>query len=301
MANLENISHKYIEVNGIKMHYVEQGEGELMLLLHGFPEFWYSWRNQIPELAKNYHVVAPDLRGYNETDKPKEVSAYKLETLTKDVLELIDKLGYEKAIVVAHDWGGAIGYELGMQHPDKVEKLVIINSPHPSIMKKNLTGNFQQFKRSWYMFFFQIPFLPEFFMRSNLKLNFKKTFRGWAFNKSNFTDQDIDEYVKAFEKKGALTGAINWYRAALRSWNNLKKPKNPISVPTLIIWGEDDKALGKELTFNMDKYFSAPYKVKYLSKCSHWVQNEYPDKVNQMLLDFASENTSTVDQTLQMD
>ncbi|MEX2590355.1 MAG: alpha/beta hydrolase, partial [Chitinophagales bacterium] len=272
-------THKYIKVNGINMHYVEQGEGSLLLLLHGFPEFWYSWRHQIPELAKHFHVVAPDLRGYNETDKPKSVSAYSIPEVTKDILELIENLGYEKAIVVAHDWGGAIGYELGMQHPEKLEKLVILNSPHPSIMKKHLTGNFSQLRRSWYMFFFQIPLLPEFFMRSNLRKNFKKTFRGWAVNKANFPDAVIEEYVKAFEKKGALTAAINWYRAALRSWKQPKSAKKPVSVPTLIIWGEDDKALGKELTYNMDKYFSAPYKVKYLSNCSHWVQNEYPDKV----------------------
>lgn len=283
----ETLQHKFTDVNGIRLHYVEQGKGELVILLHGWPEFWYCWRKQIPELAKHFHVVAPDLRGFNESDKPANVSAYKIETVTKDIVELIEKTGHKKATVIAHDWGGSVGYELGMNYPEKLNKLIILNSPHPSVMKKHLMTNPKQRKRSSYMFFFQIPLLPELFMKLTLQKTFTKSFRGWAYNKEQFPDEVIAEYVKAFRKKGAIRGGLNWYRAAFRSWKKEnKKEKKPVSVPTLIIWGENDKALGKELIYDMDKYFSAPFEVKYISKCSHWVQNEYPELVNKYILEF---------------
>lgn len=283
----EELQHKFTEVNGIRMHYVEQGKGDLVILLHGWPEFWFSWRKQIPELAKRFHVVAPDLRGFNETDKPTSVSQYKLEIVTKDIVDLIEKTGHEKATVIAHDWGGAVGYELGMNYPEKLNKLIIMNSPHPSVMKKNLMKNPKQRRKSWYMFFFQLPLLPELFIGFDLRTMFKKSFRGWAYNKENFPNEVIEEYVKAYSKKGAMRGGINWYRAAFRSWKeDNKKIKPPVSVPTLIIWGENDKALGKELTYDLDKYFFAPFEVKYIEKCSHWVQNEYPELVNKYILEF---------------
>ena len=139
------------------------------------------------------------------------------------------------------------------------------------------------------MFFFQIPLLPEFFLKLDLRGMFKKSFRGWAYNKAQFPDEVIEEYVKAYSKKGAMRGGINWYRAAFRSWkDDNKKEKKPVAVPTLIIWGENDKALGKELTYGMEKYFSAPFEIKYINNCSHWVQNEYPEIVNKHILDFLS-------------
>lgn len=288
MQDVENIdfAHRYVKVNGINMHYVEQGSGELVVLLHGFPEFWYSWRNQIPELAKHYHVVAPDMRGYNETDKPRGKKNYALATLTNDIVELIKSTGKTKATVVAHDWGGAIGWELGIHHPELLDKLIILNSPHPSVMKKALLTNPKQRKRSWYMFAFQVPVLPELFLSLGLRKFFKDSFQGWAYNKEAFSDADIDEYVKAFRKKGAIHGGVNYYRAIIGDGAKDKTKRPPVSVPTLIIWGENDKALGKELTYDLDKYFTAPYRVEYLSKCSHWVQHEYPDKVNSLILDF---------------
>ena len=173
----EGLNHHITHVNGINIHYVESGEGNLIILLHGFPEFWYCWRNQIPELSKQYHVVAPDLRGYNDSQKPRKVKDYDLEIVTKDVVDLIAKAGHEKAIVIAHDWGGAIGYELGMNYPEKLRKLVILNSPHPSIMKKHLMTDRKQRRRSWYMFFFQIPWLPELLMKLQLRTYFLKALR----------------------------------------------------------------------------------------------------------------------------
>ena len=281
----ETLQHKFANVNGIRLHYVEQGKGELVILLHGWPEFWYCWRKQIPELAKHFHVVAPDLRGYNESDKPKGVAAYSIENVTKDVTELIKVLGYQKATIISHDWGGAVGWQLGMEHPEVVNKLIIMNSPHPSIMRKHLAENPMQKKRSAYMLFFQIPFLPELFLRLTLKKTLTESFRGWAHNKNAFTDEDIAQYVEAMKKPDALTSSLNWYRAAYRG-RGKGGSKKTVSVPTLIIWGENDKALGKELTYDMDKYFNAPFVIKYISKCSHWVQNEYPELVNKYILDF---------------
>ncbi len=281
----KTLEHKFTNVNGIRLHYVEQGKGELVILLHGWPEFWYCWRKQIPELSKHFHVVAPDLRGYNESDKPKGVDAYSIEKVTKDITELIKFLGYTKATIISHDWGGAVGWQLGMEHPEVVNKLIIMNSPHPSIMRKHLAENPKQKKRSWYMGFFQIPFLPEFLLGLDLKKFLTSTLRGLARNKNAFTDEDIMQYVEAMKKPGALTSSINWYRAAFRG-RGKSGSKKPVSVSTLIIWGENDKALGKELTYDMDKYFSSPFEIKYIPNCSHWVQNEYPELVNKYILDF---------------
>ena len=155
----------YIHANGIKLHYIEQGKGELVVLLHGFPEFWYGWRNQIPVLAKQYRVVAPDMRGYNLSDKPENVSDYKIETLAKDIAELIKALGEERAIVVGHDWGAAVAWAVAALHPEVVKKLAILNVPHPNEMKRAFEGfNLAQWMKSWYIFFFQLPFIPELFV-----------------------------------------------------------------------------------------------------------------------------------------
>ena len=172
----------FIETNGIKLHYVSQGKGKLMLMLHGFPEFWYSWRHQIPEFADNYRVVAVDLRGYNNSDKPQELEAYKMSELIADVRGVIDGLGYNDCVLVAHDWGGAIAWSFADAYPKMVEKLIVLNIPHPAKFVEGLKTP-QQLLKSWYVFAFQIPWLPEFLFQLNDYQAIKNAFSGMAINK----------------------------------------------------------------------------------------------------------------------
>lgn len=282
-------NHDYKTVNNIKLHYVFDGEGPLVILLHGFPEFWYSWRKQIPELAKQYKVVAPDLRGYGDSDKPRGVKNYDTAIIAKDIRDLILALDHPKAHIVAHDWGGGVAYTFAQLYPEHLDKLIVLNCPLPAILIQQFKSNFKQLKRSWYMFFFQIPYLPEWNIKRNLTVFFKRALRGWAHNKEAFTNDDILHYVKAFEKPYALTAAINYYRASFRSIFKRNQQKlKLIEADTLMIWGEDDQALGIELTYGMEKYFKNHFEIKYISDCSHWVQHEYPDLVNSYILEFLS-------------
>lgn len=284
---MENLQHSFATVNGIKLHYVTAGKGPLAIMLHGFPEFWYGWKNQIPVLSKHFKVVAPDLRGYNESDKPKGVMNYSSKIIAQDVKELIQSFNVPKAHIIAHDWGGGIAWTLAQHFPESVDKLIVLNCPLPQILLKNFFTNLSQLKKSWYMFFFQLPGIPERYIGKDLRTFFYRGLRGWAHNKNAFTKDDIEEYVKAFQKPGALTGAVNYYRAAFRGAINSENRKIiPIQSDTLVIWGEDDKALGKELTYGMEKHFKNKFEIKYINNCSHWVQHEYPEVVNQYILDF---------------
>ena len=291
MLNQKNIAHKYAQVNGIRMHYVEAGTGPLLILLHGFPEFWYSWRHQIPTLSEKFRVVAPDMRGYNKTEKPKAVSSYRTENLATDISELIIALGEENAVIVGHDWGGAVAYQFAADYPEMTRKLVVLNCPHPVVMSKHFRSNFKQLRRSWYMFYFQLPWLPEFLMVRNLQLILAKTFRGWAYRKNAFTDEDLAKYNEVFSKPGQAKAAMNYYRAAFRDFFSGSHKRFPkINAPTLVIWGENDRALGKELTFGMKKHFSTDFRIKYIADCSHWVQHDHPELVGKNIFNFATNN-----------
>ncbi len=286
MQNL-SVKHETVHVNGIKLHVAKQGSGKkLVILLHGWPEFWYTWRYQIPVLAEQFTVFAPDLRGFNLSDKPHGVQNYKTDIVATDIAELIKQSGFKKAYIVGHDWGGAVAWTFAAMFPELIEKLVVCNCPHPKIMLKKLTSSPAQLLKSWYMFMHQIPLLPEMIYQFTLPLFFKQFVRGWMYNKQNFTDEDLQEFVNAYKQEGALTGSINYYRAMLQTKPNLQVFKNGIQSPTLLIWGEGDKALGKELTYGTEEYVHADYNVKYLPKCSHWTQNDCPIEVNELLLDF---------------
>jgi epoxide hydrolase 4 len=280
--------HEYLTSNGIKLHYVTQGEGELMLMLHGFPEFWYSWRYLIPEFAKNYKVVALDLRGYNDSDKPQKKSAYVMDEFIKDIDGVIRGLGYDKCILVAHDWGGAIAWSFAYKYPDMLSKLIILNLPHPAKFTAGLR-TIQQLKRSWYIFFFQLPFLPELFIKSQNYQFIETAIKGMAVDKSAFTQANIDAYKDAASKPGALTAMVNYYR-------NIFQPLSPnrkwglLQVPTLMIWGENDTALGKELTYGTEAYVQ-DLQIHYIPNCSHWIQQEQPALVNQYMRDFLGKST----------
>ena len=275
--------HAYITTNGVKLHYVTQGEGDLMLMLHGFPEFWYSWRHQIPEFAKNYKVVALDLRGYNDSDKPADKSAYVMDEFIRDVEGVIKGLGYDKCILVGHDWGGAIAWNFAYAHPEMVERLIILNLPHPAKFAEGMR-NPQQLLRSSYMFFFQIPWLPEFLIQSSDYQPIETAIKGMAVNKSAFSKEDLEAYKDAAAKRGAMTATLNYYRNIFQQ-RMTSQDWSVLSVPTLMIWGEKDTALGKELTYGTEAYVR-DFQIKYIPDCSHWVQQEQPQLVNQYMREF---------------
>ena len=285
--NVDSLTHGSAYVNGVRLHYVTQGEGKLVILLHGFPEFWYSWRHQIPALARHFKVVAPDMRGYNESEKPVGVANYHIDRLTADVMSLIRAFGEERAIIIGHDWGGGVAWAFGANYSQATERLVVLNCPHPAAFQKQLKANRSQLRRSWYIFYFQIPWLPELGLRLFRGRLVEQAFRGMAIRKEAFPAAELHKYAEALAKPGAARAAINYYRAAFR--HRLKNGElefAQISSPTLLIWGEDDSALGKELTYDMDEYFTGSFEIKYIPQCSHWVQQEQPELVNQHLLEF---------------
>jgi pimeloyl-ACP methyl ester carboxylesterase len=277
----------FIQANGIKLHYVEEGEGELVILLHGFPEFWLGWRKQIPVLSKYYRVVAPDMRGYNLSEKPGKVSDYMLSHLAKDIAELIRALGEDKAIVVGHDWGAAVAWAVASLYPEVVKKLAILNVPHPKEMEKAFREfNWAQWKKSWYMFFFQLPFIPE--MVVGTENFFRNAFKSMSTVEDTFNEEDVGKYVEAYNQPGARKGAIAYYRAIipelLASKRDLHYQK--IKAPVLMLWGEKDVALGKELTYNTAEHCDSTFEILYDPTSGHFVQRDNPDWVNENLLKF---------------
>jgi pimeloyl-ACP methyl ester carboxylesterase len=280
---METWQHDYINTNGVNLHYVTQGSGPLMLMLHGFPEFWYSWRYQIPEFALRFKVVAPDLRGYNDSDKPASQSAYVINELVRDVEGIIRGLGYDKCVLVGHDWGGAIAWSFAYANPAMVERLIIMNCPHPAQFSQGLR-TVQQLLRSWYMFFFQLPVIPELFVQAQDYQFIENAFTGMAVNKSAFSKEDIDAYKDAAAKRGAIKATVNYYRNIF-SPQMFNQNWSILEVPTLMIWGEEDTALGKELTYGTEAYVK-DFQIKYIPNCSHWVQQEQPQLVNQYIREF---------------
>ncbi|MBI3270160.1 MAG: alpha/beta hydrolase [Planctomycetes bacterium] len=285
---MDDLEHRYAQVNGIRMHYVTAGRGPLLLFLHGFPEFWYSWRHQLAAFREDFTVVAPDLRGYNLTDKPP--SGYEVESLVADMVDLIRVLGHERAIVAAHDWGGAVAWGLAIARPERVDRLIAMNIPHPALMLRALRTNPRQMLRSWYMGFFQLPAIPEGFIRARNYALIEWMFRGMEVRKGSFTDADIRLYKEAIARPGALTAAINYYRAIRRSQGArlFRGTGMRVRVPTLLIWGEADEALGVELTYGTEE-FVPNLQLRYIPRCSHWVQQEQPELVNRYMREFLAD------------
>jgi pimeloyl-ACP methyl ester carboxylesterase len=285
----------YVETNGIKLHVVMAGpkDGQPVFLLHGFPEFWYGWRKQIEPLAKaGYRVIVPDQRGYNLSDKPKGVKAYSLDKLVADILGLIDALGYKKVNLIGHDWGAVVAWAFAIWHPERLYKLGILNVPHPAVMMNFLRrGDPEQLRRSWYVFAFQIPWLPEYFLRKNDWRNAVRVLRG-SGKIHTFTNEDITEYKKAWSQPGAMTAMLNWYRAIGRH-----RPKMPdgsrVKVPTLMMWGMQDIALSHRMARpSMD--YCEDGKLVFFEDATHWVQHDAAEDVTTCLLDFLRSKTSTI-------
>jgi epoxide hydrolase 4 len=276
----------YADLGDARLHYVEAGDGPLVVLLHGFPEFWFSWRFQIPALAAaGFRVVAPDMRGYNLSSRPSSVAAYDVERVAADVRDLIRERGSERALLAGHDWGGAVAWATAMNHPGVVDRLAILNVPHPRRMLHGLRRP-RQLARSWYVLFFQLPWLPERLMRVGGWRAWRRLFENEA-RPGAFTPQDMERYVEAWSQPGAPTAMTNYYRAALRQRPRRAKARiRPVEAPTLVIWGERDRHLGAELAEPGRADVPNLERVVRLPDASHWVHQDEPERVSQLLVDF---------------
>jgi pimeloyl-ACP methyl ester carboxylesterase len=278
-----------IQANGLDFACDEAGSGDdIALCLHGFPESRFSWRHQLPVLAKaGWHAVAPDLRGYGETTRPVGREAYRLRHLVDDAAALFDAFGARRRLLVAHDWGAVIAWQFAIARTRPLDGLVIMNVPHPSVMRAVMRRSLAQLRRSWYVFFFQLPVLPEAVLGARGARAVGEAFVGMAVDKSRFPDDVLEHYRANARRPGALTAMINYYRANfLLLGQNAPAPR--IDVPTLMIWGEEDTALGLELTEGYAPYV-ADFTLARLAGVSHWVQQEAPDRVNQQLLGWLAE------------
>jgi len=281
-----------IETNNIRLHVLTDGpeNGSSVVLLHGFPEFHYGWRKQVPALVEaGFRVIVPDQRGYNLSDKPGKVSAYDVDILAKDIVGLFDHFGIKKANLVGHDWGAVVAWTVALNYAERLEKLIILNVPHPDVMVDFILNNKAQRKKSWYVFFFQIPFLAEWTLGRNNFHNLARMLVG-SGRKSTFTADDLAEYKKAWSQPGALTGMLNWYRAIVR--RSLKYvlqrrniPARRVKVPTLMLWGKRDAALSHEMVEPSIKLCESGQAVLY-EKATHWVQHDEADEVNKRLIGF---------------
>jgi len=292
LAKLAGLDESFIETNGIRLHAVSAGpqEGDVVILLHGFPDFWRGWINQIVPLAQaGFRVVVPDQRGYNLSDKPKGVRAYDLDALAGDVLGIIRSTGRSKAHLVGHNWGAAVAWHTAIQYPEMIDKLVILNVPHPDIMQQTLMGSFSQLRKSWYMFYFQIPWLPETSISWNNFANGVSALQ-YSGKATTFSDVDIAAYRAAWSQPGAMTGMINWYRAVFRrslgsGLNAQRLQPRPVPVPTLVLWGKDDIALSLEMA-QPSLELCAEGKLVIFDDASHWVQRDCAAQVNQEIITF---------------
>jgi epoxide hydrolase 4 len=293
-----DIRHGYADLPGARLHYVEAGEGPPVVLLHGFPEFWYGWRFQIPVLARaGFRVIAPDLRGCN-LSRPIDaarargrtaISSYAPAKVAIDIRDLIGERGIQRAGLAGHDWGAAIAWLTAINHPEAVERLAILDVPHPRRMLQGLRTP-RQLARSWYMFFFQLPWLPERLLRAGNWRAFRRAFEREA-RPGAFTPEDVARYVEAWSQPGALTAMLGYYRASMRRPRMRRPPVeaaplHPVQAPTLIIWGERDRYLGAELADPDPADVPRLERVVILPGVSHWVQHDAPERVSQLLIEF---------------
>jgi epoxide hydrolase 4 len=281
-----DLTYTYYDVNGVNLHVGHAGKQhrKILLFLHGFPEYSYGWKNQIPFFVeKGYHVVVPDQRGYNLSSKPQGIAAYKLEILMRDIVELIKSITSEKIIIIGHDWGGAVSWALALHHPELIAQLIILNMPHPQVMRETLKTNPKQMLKSWYAGFFQVPRLPEFLIS---RFDYKILASGIRKNANNgaISLVDIEQYKKAWRQRDALKSMINWYRAFRESNLHLDLE---VSVPTLILWGIKDQFLIKEMAGKSLKRCLYGQLI-FFQDLTHWLHHEDPERINNMILEFIS-------------
>lgn len=269
----------------VTLHTVISGpkDGPVVVLLHGFPEFWYGWHRQIePLAAAGFRVIVPDQRGYNLSSKPRGVASYALMQLVSDVIAIADQLGQQKVFLAGHDWGAAVAWSAALLHPQRIAKLAILNVPHPSVMRRYVYTRLPQTLRSWYIFFFQIPWLPEALLSA---FNFRIATRALqgSSRPGTFSAEELAQYRAAWSQPGALTAMINWYRAAIRY--RIPFPDRTVRVPTRILWGERDRFLMAGMAHESLRY-CANGELFTFAEASHWLQHEQPERISQLLLEF---------------
>ena len=289
------LRERFVDADGVSLHVVEAGpaDGPLVILLHGFPEFWYGWRRQIGPLAEaGYRVLVPDQRGYNTSDKPSRVVDYRIERLAADVLTLIDDAGRDRATIFGHDWGAAVAWWLGSHHPGRLERLGILNVPHPIVMRRHLLTNPRQLLRSWYIFFFQIPWLAEALLLRRGAHLASGILLGTS-RRGTFGKDDIARYRDAWAQPGAMRSMVNWYRAAL-GWAT--QPFGPTRIPmeTLMIWGARDQALGREMAAPSLECCDRG-RLFVFENASHWVQHEEAESVTDLMTRFLAGGLAGLD------
>jgi pimeloyl-ACP methyl ester carboxylesterase len=299
-ARPEAVRHSFADVNGVRIHYASAGAGaaagasKLIIFLHGFPEFWYAWREQLVEFGRDYFAVAPDMRGYNLSSKPAEIERYEISQLVGDVRALVGHLGAKSCCLVGHDWGGAVAWAVAIACPDVVEKLVIINSPHPAIFQRELLENPAQQQASQYMLVFRSPEAEAMLSANNFAL-MQDSILGEGLRQGYFTEADRQAYVEAWSQPGALTGGLNYYRAAKigpptgsgdePSHMKLNFPSLDVKAPTLVIWGEKDPYLLTGNLNGLDRYVRN-LRVERIPDGTHWVVHEKPALVNSLIRGF---------------
>ena len=289
--SLPDVEHHDVETNGVTLHVVTAGPGDgpPVVLLHGFPEFWYGWRHQIPMLAEaGYRVIALDQRGYNWSDKPPGIEAYTIDTLAADAVGLLDAFGYERARFVGHDWGAAVLWHALLAHPDRIDRAVTMNAPHPSVFRAFLSGNPRQLLNSWYVFFFQLPWLPERAWRAGEWLGLR-----WFIDTSNrsgtFPPAVLERYRTAWSQPGAFTAMLNWYRALFRGEVSNPPLTEEVSPPTMLVWGMEDPYLRPEMAAaSIERCQNG--RLERLDDATHWLHHEAPDSVGDLLTTFLDES-----------
>lgn len=286
--------HEYADVNGVRLHYATEGRGKLILFVHGFPEFWYAWKKQLAEFGRTHLAAAPDMRGYNLSSKPADVDQYQVKTLTEDLRALAEHLGHKKFTLVGHDWGGAVAWGFALYYPEYLEKLVIINAPHPSVFERELRENPAQQRASEYMLMFRGREAEQILSENNYAWLAGAVLAN-GLRQGYFTEEDRKAYLDAWSQPGAIAGGLNYYRAAhvgppASKGGNVGTfvkdvPSLTVKVPTLVIWGEKDPYL---LLGNLEglERFVSDLTIKRVPDGTHWVVHEKPDLVNRYIRDF---------------
>jgi epoxide hydrolase 4 len=278
---------KFYAVNGVQLHVVEKGnKGQpVIIFLHGFPEFWYGWRHQINYFAaKGYRVLVPDQRGYNLSSKPAGAEAYQVKELAKDIAGLIANTGEKQVYLAGHDWGAAVAWAMAYLYPELIRKLIIINVPHPKVFFKTIRSDPRQMLRSWYIGFFQIPQFPEILISLGHFKMMQHSLQKTSYQ-GTFTQADVEQYKKAWSQQNALQGMINWYRAAVRYPNPAAAFSHKTGIPTLIIWGEKDRFLRKQMARKSLQHCRNG-KLYIIPDATHWVHHEKSSLVNELIEEF---------------